>query len=207
MTGGGTDPAQTPVFDLAAATTDLPPAPAEPPSWLLVVPEPTTLMGFNTDKILMQPSQGESVPVANARWGDNVPILVQSKIVQSFENAGLAKSVSRARDGTSGDYQLILDIRTFQISKASEPATAEIDFIAKLIDKDGKIVNASTFQGNAPVEGDGAQAYVNAIDKVFAKLAGELIGWVTTAIAALPPPAPPLAPEPPSDDSTEAQPG
>jgi phospholipid/cholesterol/gamma-HCH transport system substrate-binding protein len=207
MTGGATDPAQTPVYDLAAATTDLPPAPAEPPSWLLVVPEPTTLMGFNTDKILLQPSQGESVPVANARWGDNVPILVQSKVVQSFENAGLAKSVSRARDGASGDYQLILDIRTFQISKASEPATAEIDFIAKLIDKDGKIVNASTFQGNAPVEGDGAQAYVNAIDKVFAKLAGELIGWVTTAIAALPPPAPPPPPEPPSDESTEAQPG
>ena len=207
MTGGGTNPADVPVFDLAAATTDLPPAPAEPPSWLLVVPEPTTLMGFNTDKILLQPSEGESVPVANARWGDNVPILVQSKVVQSFENAGLAKSVSRARDGTSGDYQLILDIRTFQISKASEPATAEIDFIAKLIDKDGKIVNASTFQGNAPVEGDGAQAYVNAIDKVFAKLAGELIGWVTTAIAALPPPAPPPPPEPPSDESTEAQPG
>jgi phospholipid/cholesterol/gamma-HCH transport system substrate-binding protein len=115
--------------------------------------------------------------------------------------------VSRARDGASGDYQLILDIRTFQISKASEPATAEIDFIAKLIDKDGKIVNASTFQGNAPVEGDGAQAYVNAIDKVFAKLAGELIGWVTTAIAELPPPAPTPPPEPPSDESTEAQPG
>jgi phospholipid/cholesterol/gamma-HCH transport system substrate-binding protein len=207
MTGGGSNPAETPVFDLAAATKDLPPAPAEPPSWLLVVPEPTTLMGFNTDKILLQPSTGESVPLANARWGDNVPILVQSKVVQSFENAGLARSVSRARDGAAGDYQLILDIRTFQISKAAEPATAEIDFIAKLIDKDGKIVNASTFQGNAPVEGDGAQAYVNAIDKVFAKLAGELIGWVTTAIAALPPPTPAPPSEPPSDDDTEPQPG
>ena len=120
------------------------------------------------------------------------PFSCSPRWFRSFENAGLAKSVSRARDGASGDYQLILDIRTFQISKAAEPATAEIDFIAKLIDKDGKIVNASTFQGNAPVEGDGAQAYVNAIDKVFAKLAGELIGWVTTAIAALPPPALPL---------------
>jgi phospholipid/cholesterol/gamma-HCH transport system substrate-binding protein len=207
MTGGGTNPAETPVFDLAAATTDLPPAPTEPPGWLLVVPEPTTLMGFNTDKILLQPSSGESVPLANARWGDNVPILVQSKVVQSFENAGLATSVSRARDGAAGDYQLLLDIRTFQISKAAEPATAEIDFIAKLIDKDGRIVNASTFQGNAPVEGDGAQAYVNAIDKVFAKLAGELIGWVTTAIAALPPPTPAPPSAPPSDEGAEPQPG
>jgi ABC-type uncharacterized transport system auxiliary subunit len=128
-------------------------------------------------------------------------------VVQSFENAGLAKSVSRARDGATGDYQLILDIRTFQIAKASDQATAKIDFIAKLLDKDGKIVNASTFQGSAPVEGDGAQAYVKAIDQVFAKLAGELIGWVTTALAELPPPAPVAPPEPPSDESTEAQPG
>ena len=95
----------------------------------------------------------------------------------------------------------------FQISTASAPATAEIDFIAKLIDKDGKIVNASTFQGSAPVKGEGAQAYVNAMDEVFAKLAGELIGWVTTALAELPPPAPPPPLEPPSDESTEAQPG
>jgi phospholipid/cholesterol/gamma-HCH transport system substrate-binding protein len=209
MTGGGTSPGEIPVYDLAAATTDLPPPPPAPPSWLLVVPEPTTLMGFNTDKILTQPAEGESVPVANARWGDNVPILVQSKVIQSFENAGLAKSVSRTRDGAAGDYQLILDIRTFQISTASQPATAEIDFIAKLIDKDGKIVNASTFQGSAPVEGEGAQAYVHAMDEVFAKLAGELIGWVTTALAELPAPVPPSPPplEAPSDESSEAQPG
>jgi phospholipid/cholesterol/gamma-HCH transport system substrate-binding protein len=202
MTGGGTSSADIPVYDLAAATS-FPPAPAEAPSWLLVVPEPTTLMGFNTDKILLQPSQGESVPVAKARWGDNLPILVQAKVIQSFENAGLAKSVSRTRDGATGDYQLIIDIRSFQIATAAEPAAAEIDFIAKLIDKDGKIVNASTFQGNAPVKGEGAQAYVDAFDEVFAKLAQELVGWVTTTLAEIPPPAPP----PPSGESTEAQPG
>lgn len=204
MTGGSTSPAEMPVYDLAAATS-FPPGPAESPSWLLVVPEPTTLMGFNTDKILLQPSEGESVPVANARWGDNVPILVQAKVIQSFENAGLAKSVSRTRDGAAGDYQLILDIRSFQISTSAQPATAEIDFIAKLVDKDGKIVNASTFQGSAPVKGEGPHAYVNAVDEAFVKLAQDLIGWVTTALAEVPPPSPPS--EPPSEESTEAQPG
>jgi phospholipid/cholesterol/gamma-HCH transport system substrate-binding protein len=205
MTGGSTNPAEMPVYDLAAAT-DLPPAPAEPPSWLLVVPEPTTLMGFNTDKILLQPSKGESVPVANARWGDNLPILMQARVIQSFENAGYAKSVSRTRDGAAGDYQLILDIRRFGISTSAQPPSAEIDFIAKLVDKDGKIINASTFQGSAPVKGEGPQAYVNAVDEAFVKLAQDLIGWVTTALAEVPPPSPPPG-EPPSDESTEAQPG
>jgi phospholipid/cholesterol/gamma-HCH transport system substrate-binding protein len=198
MTGGGKSQAEIPIYDLVAATT-FPPAPERAPSWLLVVPEPTTLMGFNTDKILLQLSGGESVPVANARWGDNLPILVQAKVIQSFENAGYTKSISRTRDGVTGDYQLLIDIRSFQISTASEPATAEIDFVAKLVDKDGKIINASTFQRNASVKGADSQAYVNAIDGVFAKLASDLVAWVTMALRDIPPP--------PGPERIDAQPG
>ena len=198
MTGGGTSQAEIPIYDLATAT-DLLPAPEEAPNWQLIVPEPTTLMGFNTDKILLQPSEGESVPVANAKWADNLPILVQAKVIESFEQAGYAKSVSRTSNAVTGDYQLLLDIRRFEISTASEPATAEIDFIAKLVDKDGKIFDATTFQGRAPVSGADAQAYVNAVDEVFGKLVGELVAWATQALHNAPPPP---APEP-----TEVEPG
>ncbi len=199
MTGGGTSQADIPIYDLAAAT-DFPPAPQQPPPWLLVVPEPTTLMGFNTDKILLQPAEGESVPVANARWGDNLPILFQARLIQSFENAGYARSVSRTRDGVASDYQLLIDIRSFQISTALEP-TAEIDFIAKILDKDGKIINASTFQGTAPVAGTDAQADVNALDGVFAKLMTELVEWTTTAINQVPLPPVTVAPPQASDET------
>jgi phospholipid/cholesterol/gamma-HCH transport system substrate-binding protein len=199
MTGGGTSQAEIPIYDLATAT-DFPPAPQRPPPWLLVVPEPTTLMGFNTDKILLQPAEGESVPVGNARWGDNLPILFQARLIQSFENAGYARSVSRTRDGVASDYQLLIDIRSFQISTASEP-TAEIDFIAKILDKDGKIINAITFQGTAPVAGTDAQAYVNALDGVFAKLMTELVEWTTTALNQVPLPPVTVAPPQVSDET------
>ena len=190
MTGGSSSPAQQPIYDLAAAT-GFPAPPEKTPDWLLVVPEPTTLMGFNVDKILLQPAEGESVPVADARWGDNLPILFQARLIESFENAGYARSVSRTRDGVASDFQLLIDIRSFQISTASEP-TAEIDFIAKLVDKDGRIINASTFQGTAPVGGTDAPAYVKALDEVFAKLMTELVGWTTTALDQIPV-APPQA--------------
>ena len=173
-----------PVYDLVAAT-NFPSKPAEAPSWTLVVPEPSTLMGFNTDKILLQPEAGESVPVDNARWGDNLPILLQAKVVQSFENAGYAKSVSRTRDGLTGDYQLLIDIRRFHISTAKE-ATADIDFVAKLANKDGKIIAASTFQATAPAKGSDAQAYVDAFDEAFAKLETDLVDWTTTTLASEP---------------------
>ena len=219
MTGGSSSPAQQPIYDLAAAT-GFPAPPEKTPDWLLVVPEPTTLMGFNVDKILLQPAEGESVPLADARWGDNLPILFQARLIESFENAGYARSVSRTRDGVASDFQLLIDIRSFQISTASEP-TADIDFIAKLVDKDGRIINASTFQGTAPVGGTDAPAYVKALDEVFAKLMTELVGWTTTALdqipvtppqaldEAAPPPAmvaPPEAPNEPLPPVTVAPP-
>ena len=184
MTGGSSNPAQQPIYDLAAAT-GFPAPPEKTPDWLLVVPEPTTLMGFNVDKILLQPAESESVPVPDARWGDNLPILFQARLIESFENAGYARSVSRTRDGVASDFQLLIDIRSFQISTASEP-TAEIDFIAKLVDKDGRIINASTFQGTVPVSGTDAPAYVKALDEVFAKLMTELVEWTTTALDQIP---------------------
>jgi phospholipid/cholesterol/gamma-HCH transport system substrate-binding protein len=190
MTGGGSNPAQVPLFNLVAAN-NLPKPPQEAPSWLLVVPEPSTLMGFNTDKILLQPASGESTDLPNAKWSDNLPVLFQDKVIQSFENSGYGKSISRTREGITGDYQLLLDIRRFHVSTAAEPATADIAFVAKVVDKDGKIIAAHEFQAAAPAKGSDAQAYVAALNDAFAKLLSELVVWSTEAINSAPPaPAP-----------------
>ncbi len=208
MTGGGTSPSEMPTFDLAAAT-GFPPPPAEGPSWLLVVPEPSTLMGFNTDKILLQPASGESVPLANARWGDNLPVLLQAKIIQSFENAGYAKEVSRTREGVTGNFQLLIDIRRFHISTAGAPE-ADINFVAKLLDQDGKIVAAREFGATAPASASDAKAYVTAFNDALGKLLTDLVDWSTAAIASAPPqPEPHGAPsgqqaEPPMPDEPSA---
>jgi phospholipid/cholesterol/gamma-HCH transport system substrate-binding protein len=199
MTGGGTSQAQAHLFDLVAANK-LPSPPQQAPSWLLVVPEPTTLMGFNTDKILLQPASGESADLPNAKWSDNLPVLFQDKVIQSFENAGYAKSISRTREGITGDYQLLIDIRSFHVSTATEPRVADIAFVAKVLDKDGKIVGAHAFQATAPAKGSDARAYVAALDEAFAKLQSDLLVWTTETISSAPP-APAAAPAPPIADT------
>jgi phospholipid/cholesterol/gamma-HCH transport system substrate-binding protein len=199
MTGGGTSQAQAHLFDLLAAN-NLPSPPQQAPSWLLVVPEPTTLMGFNTDKILLQPASGESTDLPNAKWSDNLPVLFQDKVIQSFENAGYAKSISRTREGMTGDYQLLIDIRSFHVSTATEPAMADIAFVAKVLDKDGNIIGAKDFDATAPASGSDARAYVAALDEAFAKLLSDLLVWATETISSAPP-APGTAPAPPVADT------
>ena len=47
---------------------------------------------------------------------------------------------------------------------------AEIDFVAKILGQDGKIIDARSFQASAPAKGTDAQAYVTALDEAFGKL-------------------------------------
>jgi phospholipid/cholesterol/gamma-HCH transport system substrate-binding protein len=200
MTGGGAGASGVPVYDLATAT-DIPPAPEQAPSWQLVIPEPTTAMGFNTDRILLQPAEGESKQMTDARWNDNLPVLIQTKLIQSFENAGYAQAVTRTQEGMGSTYKLLIDIRRFHIATAGEPK-AEIGVMAKILDGDGKIVGAKLFEMAAPAKGTDAQAYVNAFEEAFGRVQTELLQWSAATLDT----APPLADEPPLDEPPAAEP-
>jgi len=188
MTGGSTPKSQLPIYDLSAVK-DFPPL-AKAPDWQLAVPEPTALMAVNTDKMQTQPAQGESVAIANAQWADNLPVMLQEKVVQSFENAGYAQAVSRPRDGLAAGFQLLIDIRRFTISTFGEPA-AEIEFVAKLMSQDGKILAARTFTATVPAGSAEAPAAAGALNQAFAKVVTELVPWTAAAVGAAPAPPPP----------------
>jgi phospholipid/cholesterol/gamma-HCH transport system substrate-binding protein len=204
MTGGGTGQ-KPPLYDLSAVH-DFPPAPETPPAWQLVVPEPSALLGINTDKILSQPATGEVAELPDAKWADNLPVLFQAKIVQSFENAGYAQSVSRPRDGVANAYQLLLDIRRFAISTGSQPAEADVAFVAKIVDPNGKILGAKTFSTKAAADGSDIKAYVGAFNKAFATLMPELFDWTTMTLKDVPPPEAPSDEAAPSEPSEPAPP-
>lgn len=190
--GGGAGGSGSPLYSLAAVTSTSP-ATDKTASWQLIVPEPSTLMSFNTDKILLRPAADESMPLENARWSDNLTVMFQTKVLQSFENAGYAKFVSRTSDSIDSNYQLPIDIRRFHISTSGEP-TAEISFLAKVVSPEGKIIDARLFEGSAPAEGTGAKTYVEALSGVFVKLETELVDWAASTLDAAPPPPAPKAP-------------
>ena len=86
---------------------------------------------FETRKFLVRPIPSDDPTFAKAEWSDNVPKLLQTKIIQTFENAGLSRKFPGRRRG-SPDKQLAIDIRKFQISTSPEPM-AEIEFAARIL--------------------------------------------------------------------------
>jgi phospholipid/cholesterol/gamma-HCH transport system substrate-binding protein len=180
MTGGAAAKTRLATYDLTAPAT-FPPI-EKVPEAQLVVPDPTALNVLDSEKILTRSAAGVSASLADAQWSDTVPKLVQMKLMQAFENAAALGAVSRPLEGVTGDYQLLLDIRRFQITVAAEPS-AEVELTAKVLDGKGRIIETRTFRATAPATGLGPAAAASALDQAFGTAATELVAWTSRAIA------------------------
>jgi phospholipid/cholesterol/gamma-HCH transport system substrate-binding protein len=179
MTGGATTK-PTPVYDLTAVRR----FPASPKSaqGQLVVPEPTVSVTLDSRKILIRSTAGEMSFLDDGQWSDNLPKLVQAKIIQSFENAGYLRGVARPFEGLTGDYQLLVDIRNFQLSISPEVPVADIEFGAKILGSDGRIVDARMFHTTVPGKAMDAPAAAAVIDTAFGKAVTDLVAWCSTVL-------------------------
>ena len=177
----GTGPAAAPpiVYDLTAPRDF--PALKKTPVGQFSIPEPTAVLMFDTQKILVRPSGSEGPTFANAKWSDNIPKLLQARLVQSFENANLLKSVARPMDGLTAGHQILIDIRSFQLLLSATP-TADVEFSAKILGDNGKIVDARIFHATVAATAVDASAAAAALNGAFGKAAVELVVWASGLI-------------------------
>ena len=175
MTGGGSN-AQDGTYELTAAKTF--PNFEKPTMSLLVIQYPTASATLGQDKILAR-NEGELKPFApDAKWSDMLLEEVQSSFVQSFENAGFLGQVSRPAEGVTGDFQLLTDIRNFEILVGS-PSSADVEFSAKILNSEGHIIGARVFRASHPTHAEDA---AGALDAAFGSTLPDLVVWVSTTI-------------------------
>lgn len=172
---GGKQQSDVHVYDLAAP--DAFPAIAKRPREQFALPEPTVVLLFDTQNVLLRSETGESI-IANAKWSDNLPKLVQAKIIQSFENAGLIEKISRPGEANLAERQILIDIRKFQVAKSE--ALAEVEFSARITDRTGRIIQARIFQAQVGVKDWQGTSLVEALNEAFKKTAVELVLWASS---------------------------
>jgi phospholipid/cholesterol/gamma-HCH transport system substrate-binding protein len=184
----GTPAKPTPaLYDLTAPHT-FPPS-DQPAKGQLVIPEPNAPIGLDTPRIIIAPGAGESLPVDNAQWRDNIPKLLQAKLIESFENANYFSAVARPLEGLTADYQLLVEIRNFQISPSKPGAAADsaapvahVEFAAKILGENGKIIASRAFDAIVPARETDAAGAVAALNEAFGKAATELVRWAQKSI-------------------------
>jgi len=177
MLGGGGEQQQPATYDLHAPASF---PQLTIPEGQLAVGEPTAVISLDTRRILTHAANGEAPTFADVQWSDNLPKLFQARIVQSFENAGYGK-VDRDADNPEVDYKLLIDLRTVRLSVSPQPE-GEIEFGAKIADKDGRIVQSNIFRATAPAKAVEPAAAAAALDQAFGKAVTELVTWTLGAI-------------------------
>ena len=173
--GGVKDKTKDIIFDLEIADNiSLKPSDE---TWRITIAEPTVQLAYNTDKIMIQAQKGQTTFYPNGRWSDNLPNLVQSKIIQSFENAGLGDKISKPSFSDEEGQKLHIDVRQFHIHQA-DTALAKVIFFAKLANQDGKVIKTKLIQTTAPVTGANEPAATKALSEAFQKNINTLMNWL-----------------------------
>jgi phospholipid/cholesterol/gamma-HCH transport system substrate-binding protein len=178
MTGGGKGSGGA--YDLSALAPNS--IPAKPLDKQIVVPDVNALLTYDSERVLSQVDGGQLTGLGNAKWSDNLPKLMQARIVQSFENTGSLGLASRPVEGAVPDFQLVTEIRKFQIAPGPDrAAVAEIS--TKLVASDGHVAGARIFDETAPLASQEDADAAKALNEAFGKFLRELIPWTVDTVA------------------------
>jgi cholesterol transport system auxiliary component len=173
LTGCAAAPALT-VFSLSipeervSATRALP--------GLLLIAEPSAIQLLNSERIVVRDRDGSLSYLGGAQWADQLPALVQSRMIATFENTSRIGAVSRPGDRVSPDFQINTEIRRFEIDTIAGEAVVELALRATR-ESDGRIARARVFRSSAPITTVEPGSAVRALDSALSQALVEIVAW------------------------------
>lgn len=145
----------------------------------LTVNEPVAPRSLDIDRIAIKPSTYELKYLAHTRWSDRAPRMVQTLLIESFDNALAKGGVGRPGEGLHTDYMLTSELRNFEIddAQAGRPNIAVRLSVKLLTSPGGRLVAAETFGREVPSRGRSTAAVVAAFDEAFDQVARDTVTW------------------------------
>ena len=150
--------------------------------WQLVVGTPVASADLDTTRIALTRSPGVVEYFAKGAWADNAPILLQDKLIESFEASGAIVAVGRDAVGLKPDYVLQSELRDFQAEFAGEAPTAHLRLAAKLVRMpDRRIIANIAIEQKVAAAGGALPQIVDAFDRAASEAFEEVVVRVLTA--------------------------
>lgn len=146
---------------------------------------PTTSGVLETDRILIRPDAIQAQYLPDVRWGDEVPVMVQTLMVRALENTNGLRYVGRRPLAGSGDYAIVTELVDFQAELAAdrESAVVLISMTSRLVrEADASVIASRTFTANALAQSTDTPALVNAFDRASDTILIEFADWTMTTL-------------------------
>ena len=153
-------------------------------AWQLLVDVPASAVALDTDRIALSRSPTTIDYFADAAWTDRAPLLVQSLLVQSFENSGRITAIARESLALRADYVLRPELRHFEAEYAGGGGTpsAHVQIGAKLVKMPERTIMAQRrVDTRAAARENQVPAIVDAFDMALRQAMRELVVWTLDA--------------------------
>ena len=162
--------------------------------WQLLVEVPISAAGLNTARIAARHSPIELNYIGAANWTDFAPRMVQTLIVESFENTGRIVGVGRESIGLRSDYLLKTEVREFQAEfsgpkpsatqtadAGASPPAVRVHINAKLIKMPQRpIIASQTFEHVVKSSENSMDSIISPFDQGLGKALKEIVVWTLT---------------------------
>jgi len=157
--------------------------------WQLAVEVPVAAASLNTGRIAMAMTPTSTDYYAKVAWTDRAPLMVQTRIVDSFENTRKIVAVARESIALRANYVLQPDLRNFEaMYYYGQPPIVKVRIIAKLVRMpDRQIIGVASFERCVRARADKVPLVVNAFDQALGSVIKRLVSWTLST----PPPRPP----------------
>jgi cholesterol transport system auxiliary component len=156
-------------------TANLPHLPTQ-----ILIDVPLAPAGLDSSRIALSRSTFSIDYFADSEWTERVPLLVQTALLESFENSGAIAAIDRESMGLRADFILKTEIRHFEALYDSPNGAPEVwvAIIARLVNPSGRdIVAHASFQRRERAAANDMGRIVVAFDEALGAVMADIVAW------------------------------
>lgn len=153
----------------------------------LLVDTPVAPAEIDTARVALSRSPTTIDYFANAAWSDRAPAMVQSLLIESFEQTGKIPSVARDTAVLRADYILMPELRRFEAryENGEAPPTVLVRLLVRLVKMPERtIIGEDIGEGRETATANAMDAIVEAYDEALGSVMKRLIAWTLRTMAA-----------------------
>lgn len=180
LPGAGNEPPQ--LYVLTPKSTfpdDLPRV-----NWQMTVGLPAADAALNTARIALRRNPVSLEYYAHANWVDTAPQMIQTLLVESFENSDRIISIGRQSVTLRADYSLLTDLREFQAEyTGTGPPRVRVRLNVKMVRMPQREILAfETFEYVEQATDSDLKSVVIAFDSALGKTLKRIVTWTLTVV-------------------------
>ena len=153
------------------------------PSVQILVDVPLAPAGLDTTRIALSHSAVSIDYFADSEWTDRLPQLVQTALLESFENSRAITAIDRESIGLRADFILKTEIRHFEAlyDSPNGPPVVWVAIITRLVAPSGReIVAQSSFERREQASANEIPRIVVAFDEALGAVIKDIVVWTAS---------------------------